>query len=111
MDENQKKQLEDEIVRTMIQALNNKSITDEQMSIISTLVLDKIDEVHNELELKEFLSDLAARWHIFKPLLVLRFRDMQEKVEDEVAEGVLLLAKHGKIEDAIKLAKSVTSKS
>jgi hypothetical protein len=105
-----KKHIEDEIVKIMINASQTQQLSDEDLSVISTVVLDTIDQVSDQVTLQTFLQDLVSRWPVFKPLLILELKEMKEKVEDEVAEGVLLLARHGKIENAIKLAKSATNK-
>lgn len=106
--EEHKKKIEDEIVTTMIHAAQTNIIKEDELPVISNMVLQKIEGVYDQITLQEFLKDLASRWPIFKPLLLLEIKDMKEKVEDEVAEGVLLLAKYGKIENAIQLAKSAT---
>ncbi len=104
----EKKKLEEAIVKNMIMALESDKITEGEMSTISGVVLDGIDAAETHEALQKFLEDLAARWKIFSPLVVLEKAVMQEKVEDEVAKGVLILLEHGKIENAIKLAQSVT---
>lgn len=103
-----KKKLEEAIVDTMISALEQEKITEDAMSEISGYVLDGIDEATSKHELSVFLENLAQKWDIFMPLLVLAKAEMQKKVDDEVADGVLLLLEHGKLDHAIKLAQSQT---
>lgn len=104
-----KKKLEDEIVAIMIASLEKQTITEEDMSIMSGYVLDHVDQVTNYQTTMAFLTDISTRWKIFEPLLQMEKSEMKDKIEDEVADGVLLLARHGKIENAIKLAQSMTN--
>lgn len=103
-----KKKLEEAIVDNMITALENEKITEDEMATISGYVLDSIDASTSKQDLEKFLENLSSKWEFFKPLLVLEKAAMQEKVEDEVAQGVLVLLEHGKMDHAIKLAQSVT---
>jgi len=103
-----KKEIENAIVDNMISALEKEKITEEDMSIISGYVLDHIDSATNYTTTTDFLKDISTRWSIFEPLLVMEKAGMTKKIEKEVAEGVLILAQHGKIENAIKLAQSAT---
>jgi len=104
----EKKKIEEAIVENMITALEQEKITEDEMSTISGFVLDGIDAVTSKQDLEKFLEELAGKWDIFKPILILEKGKLQEKVEDEVTEGVLLLLEHGKIDHAIKLAQSAT---
>jgi hypothetical protein len=103
-----KKKLEEAIVENMISALEKEKITEDEMSDISGFVLDGIDATNTKLGLEKFLEELAGKWEFFKPLLILEKAVLQEKIENEVADGVLLLLEHGKLDHAIKLAQSVT---
>lgn len=107
--QNHKKEIETQIVETMISALENEKITESESSEIAAFVLDRIDAVTTTQEMTTFLQDLAAKWEIFGSLLFLEQADLKERVEDEVAAGVLLLAEHGKLDDAIRLARSATN--
>lgn len=103
-----RKKLENEIVENMIRALEKEIITEEDMSIMSGYILDNIYRATDYISTVAFLKDISTRWKIFEPLLIMEKAQMNDKIENEVAEGVLLLAQHGKIEKAIKLAQSMT---
>lgn len=104
----QKKEIEKRIVDTLITAFESGKVSEDEMSVISSYVLERIDAGQNEVELNTFLTELANRWEIFDPLVIIKQAEMRDKVEDEVAEGVLLLLHYGKLDNAIKLAKTVT---
>lgn len=101
--------LEEEIVNLLIDALEKEEITEETMSIISGYVLDHVTSVTDNKSAIAFLEVLTEKWKMFEPLLTLEKSILQEQVEDEVADGVLLLLEHGKLDSAIKLAKSATT--
>lgn len=111
MDENVKKLIEQHVVERMITALDRDEINDNEVPLIADFVLTHIDAVATEDEKMVFLRELAERWRIFTGLLVTQSGEVKEKVEDEVAGGVLTLAQSGKIEQAIKLAKTMTEHS
>lgn len=107
----EKKELESAIVDKIIDALEHEVITQADTATISDYVLTHIDTLTHELEVQVFLKNLSEKWKIFEPLLLLKQGEYKEIVEDEVAEGVLILAQHGKVDEAIKLAKTMTTNS
>lgn len=111
MDENVKKLIEQHVVERMISALDREEIDENEVPLIADFVLKGVDSITNEDEKMAFLRELAGKWRIFTGLLVIQSGEVKEKVEDEVAGGVLALAQHGKIEEAIKLAQTMTQES
>lgn len=107
--EQHKKDIENKIVDRLISALNIDKITELDSSNIAKFVLERIDTIKNEGEMIQFLQQLADSWNIFIPIITMEEHESKRRIENEVAEGVLLLAQHGKVENAIKLAKSVTN--
>jgi hypothetical protein len=101
--------LEEAIVNMLIDALEKKEIDEDTMSTVSAYVLDHVSSVTDNKSAIIFLEDLVSQWKMFEQLLTIEKAQLQEQVEDEVADGVLLLLQHGKLESAIKLAKSVTN--
>lgn len=100
-----KKSLEKQIVETMINAAENKIITDEQLSVISTVILAKLDGIIDNVTYEEFLEEITNRWDMFKPLLVLEKSVEKEKIEEEAIKQALQLVQQGNIEEAINTAK------
>ncbi len=104
----QKRNLEKSIVEAVIAALKNNTLLEDELSLISEFVLSNIDGIKNDYELQVFTDTLVKRWPQLVHLKTEVTGFLKEKTENEVAEGVLLLTKHGKIEEALKLAKSIT---
>lgn len=103
-----REKMEDAVVDVMLNRLEKGDITEDDMSVISAYVLDHVDAVVDNNSAVAFLEALSQKWEIFASLLKLEKAEMQGKVEDEVADGVLLLLQHGKLDNAIRLAKSAT---
>ncbi|MDO8461161.1 MAG: hypothetical protein Q7S38_01820 [bacterium] len=103
-----KNDLEKKIVESVILALENNTISKEEMPIIAEFVLGKIDVIKTHEELVLFVNELALKWPIFSNIDQIEKGEVQEKKESETAESVLNLAKSGQIEDAVNLAKTMT---
>ena len=104
MDENVKKLIEQHVVERMISALDRDEIKDTDVPDIADFVLKGVDSITSEEEKMAFLRELASKWRIFTGLLVTQSGEVREKVEDEVAGGVLALAQHGKIEEVLNIS-------
>lgn len=100
-----KGQVEKRIVELMIVGLQNKVLTEQDTIDLSEFVLDRIDGVKNQHELILFLKEFSERWEVFKPILFHEEGQMQNKVNDEVADGIELLISHGKLDRALALVK------
>lgn len=107
---NLKKSIEKDIVEQVIMGLEKGFLKEEELPLIGQFVLEKIDLLKNQQELIAFLGELSSKWPIFENIKKIEEGRVREKEEDEVAEGVLTLLKHGKIENALNLAKNITSK-
>lgn len=104
-----KNEIEKKIVEAIIAGLANKNLLASQLSEIADFVLQRIDEVKNEDELLAFLADLSSKWPIFNNIKLTEEGEVKNEAEKEVANDVLDLAKNGKIDDAIGLAKTMTN--
>lgn len=105
----QKYEIEAQIVETVLQALDKNLLIADQLQEIADYSLEGMKKVTNEHELLNFLSGLSLKWKVFEGIAVLQKGKMVKKEEKEVADGVLMLIKEGKIDDALSLAKSATN--
>lgn len=106
--EQHRKELEHRIVDTMITALEKNEVSEDELTDIAGFVLERIDTLGNEDQAAEFLTELSAKWGFFKPILVLELGKVKSEVEKKIARDVLSLANSGNIEEAIRLAKTMT---
>lgn len=105
-----KNEMEKKIVECMILALENNNLQDSELPQIADLILDNIDNIKTHTELINLLGELSSRWPIFKNIELLEKGEVKEQKENVVVQDVLELARNGKIDDAITLAKSATDK-
>lgn len=91
--------------------LEDGSIKEEELEQIAGFVLDKIENIQTEEELREFFKELAEKWPAFTKLKVIEVSKITKRIEDQAALDVLKLAREGKIDEAMSLAKSVTGRS
>lgn len=103
-----KKEIETNIVQAIITALEGNGLSKDELPKIADFVLERIDSVKNHDGMVAFLDELSSTWPIFINIASIEKGEVKEKVEDEVTEGVLTLAKSGKIDEAIDLAKTMT---
>lgn len=106
--EAQREDLQQRIVLTLLGCYEKGMIDENEIPLVADFVLDNMYKVHTYNEVMEFLRVLSSKWNIFTHLLVLKSGELKEKTDQEVAEGVLLLAKSGKIDNAIALAQTAT---
>lgn len=100
-----------DVVDALIVSLENKMIKEKDIGPVAEFVLANIGAVSNEVKMGGFLNKLSEKWPIFSHMVSLYEREAQKRAESEIASGVLTLAQHGKIDDAVSLAKTATMKS
>ena len=103
-----KEELERRIVETIIQALEKGEVKQSDLSEVATVVLEKVDQLENQDQVAEFMTELSVRWPIFKPILQIELGKIKSELEKRVAHEVLRLANSGDVEAAIRLAKTMT---
>jgi len=101
----EKKDIETKIVDTIIAALEQDALASDEVPVISSYVLERIDTVKTHEELMIFLRELSAKWALFTKLLVMKSGEAQLQSEAELTKSVEELAKGGNIDDALKLIK------
>jgi hypothetical protein len=109
--EQYKESIERKIVEAIISALDKKEIQESELSQIAGMVLDGIDKVSSQDQLIDFLTTLSDRWTIFKNILEIEKGQIKSVLEKKTADDVLQLANTGNIEEAIRLAKTVTQQT
>ncbi len=103
-----KTEIENKIVETIADEVEKGNLKEENLKDIADFVLGRIDQIKNQDELIAFLFELSTKWTVFKTIETMERANLKGKVEKEVAEGVLMLAKNGKIDEALNLAKTMT---
>jgi len=108
MSDQGKEDVQRKILEQIVLSLEKEDLKTEDVPVISRFVLEKIDQIANEEQLTFFLNELSQKWPVFEGLLVIEKGKEKEKNDQIVASQVLELAKDGKIEEALSLAKNAT---
>lgn len=98
-----------EIADLIIAGLKDGSILEDDLFPIASFVLEKIDVLATEEQMVVFLSELAQKWPVFSKIHTHEKGKVLEHTENIAAQNVMDLAKEGKIDEAVDLAKSVTA--
>ncbi len=101
--------IEKAIAELIIKGLREGLIQDEDLSPIGKFVLEKIDTLQTEEQMVAFLTEMVQKWPLFSNILTIEKGKATESSENQAAKDVLDLAKEGKIDEAVDLAKSVTT--
>jgi hypothetical protein len=103
-----KRQIEKQIVDKALSEYGEGKITREQLKQIADYTVDAMSKIQNHAHVISFLNALSTHWTFFQGLAMVEEGEQRDLEETEVHSGVLTLAQNGKIDDAIKLAKSMT---
>lgn len=105
LDQNYKNKIEEELVKTIATGLEQGRILPKDTQGIADFILGRIDQIASHEQLTQFLSELSFRWPVFSALLSFEQKEAAVKTAKEAAD----LAKQGKIEEALDLAKAATN--
>lgn len=108
LSQEQRDAIEKSIAELIIKGLREGLIQEEDLSPIGKFVLEKIDIIQTEEQMVAFLTELAQKWPLFSNILTIEKGKVTENSESQVAQNVLDLAKEGKIDQAVDLAKTAT---
>jgi len=104
-----KKEIERMLVETIIKALEQGKLTNEELPTVSTLILETIGKAKTHEELRKYLNELAKKWSIFQPILTLEHDEQDTKIKEEAVQKVIALTKENKIGEALNVAKTATN--
>lgn len=107
-DEAHKNVIGERLARKVARALEDGTVTLEQLPEISSYILDNIDTITTHDQLMTFLTNLSQKWPVFSDVLTMEEGEVQEKKEDQKIEQVEDLLKENKIDEALKVAESAT---
>lgn len=108
-DEAHKRKVEQYIVDVIATALDKNELKEDELPKIGNFVLSKIDNIKTHKQLLEFLNELSQNWKIFSNIEEIEKGEEKEFKEETVEKGIIEMAKKGKIDEALKLAKTVDS--
>lgn len=106
-----KEQIEKQIVDTGIDRYGDGTISKEELGLIADFAVVGMNMIKTQGDLSNFLTSLVSRWPIFQNIATIEEAHVKEAADSQVYSGALALAKDGKIENAIRLAKTATANS
>ena len=110
LSDEQKKDIERRIVKAIVKGLDENKITVSDLPELSSYLLENIEHITTQEQLTAFLSDISSKWQIFVGIQAGESIPIENSVEDKnkTIQDVTDLAKDGKIDEAIDLAKTAT---
>ena len=103
-----KAHLEKNIVEGIAYGVENQTIQQNELADIARFVLDHIDVITTQEELKQFLADLTAKWPSLEHVALVARRDLDQQEDMQAADHVTDLLKEGQLDEALTAAKSAT---
>lgn len=110
-DEAYKNKIGERVVRRIAQALKDKEISLEEASTMASYLLGNIDKAKDNLQLLNFLEEMAKKWPIFSNILTAEQGEIADKKEKIAIEQASSLIQENKIDEAIKVAESATDQN
>lgn len=90
-------------------AYSQEVISSEESPIIASFILERIDNLRNHQDLIAFLEELANKWPIFGPVLMLE-RSIEKKGDnDQAINQAEQLIRENKIEEALDLVEDANN--
>jgi hypothetical protein len=101
-------EIEKSIIEVIVRSLEEQKLSEQDLPKIAEFVLNGIKNIKDHEQIVAFLYGLSSNWPVFDHLEEIERGEMQDTIEDKGEKEVLSLAKNGNIEEAIRLAKSMT---
>lgn len=99
------------VLDVIIEGLDSKDIEVYEAIEIADYVLDKVEKLQSDTEVNKLYEDLSELWPFLDVLMDKQGAENEERIMGESTEVALALLQHGKVDDALALAKSETPSS
>lgn len=98
--------IEKDLALKIISIYESGGMTQEDVAKTAQYLNDEMEKINNKTDLRTFLDSVVVRWPAFSEIVINEKKNSSEELDSELYSGVLALAQNGKIDKAIKLAKS-----
>lgn len=105
LNDDHKKEVGLKIADLIDSGIRQKTITEDEASVLSTYIIENLEKINTHEELMNFLRELSAKNAIFSYLLVTESGEVKEQKDNEVAREAEGLVKNGKIDEALSMIK------
>ncbi len=99
------------VLKILMYLLEKKKITDDEGKEIARITYDFLQAAQSELDIPLLYKKLSQKWPLFKSNEIEEWGKLDKKEESEVIRGVIELVRNGKIDEALRLAKTETEDS
>lgn len=106
--QNHVREIEDKIAKEVLIAIEENKVSDDELGDLGKFVLEKLEVSKDHNQLVSVISEMSNKWPFLKNIENLEKGEVKEEAEDKGEKDVLNLAKSGKVEEAINLAKQIT---
>ncbi len=101
-----KKSVEKMMVDSMIDAVGAGIISEEELTVVSDFILNRIDAIKTEEELVTFLIELSQKWSFFLPIERFIEGEAKEAEDKKSVDKAENLIKNGQIDQALQVLKA-----
>lgn len=96
------------IAETVVSALEQGTVTSEEIDGMSSFALEEIEKVKTHEDLIAFLRELSAKSPVFSYILVTESGEIKQKEDNVVAHKAEDLLKTGQVDAALEMVKEAT---
>lgn len=111
LDEAYRAEVQRQLIHAIIIGLESSQLKDSDLPEIAAQILDGLPVVNNHQQLIALLEKLGQQWEVFTKVANTEMARMIETKKDGVVNQALALARQGNIEDALAVAKTLTSQT
>ena len=103
-----KDELDRAIASLIADLIEKETLQEYELGKIVDFYGARIDASQTEEDIQNFIFDFVEKWPVFAALKTTEHNNNVQKTEEEITQDVLSLAKEGRLEEAVGLAKTVT---
>lgn len=96
------------LTRRLADAIEQEVVSIEEAAEIAHTIRSRIDTLNNHKELMDFLDELAHKWTLFGPVLVMEQGQINKAQEEISAQEISSLIKSNRIDEALDAAEKAT---
>lgn len=104
LNDDYRSEVERQMVYAMISGLENSQLSSDQLPEISQRILEDLPKAKTHQQLMLFLEEMTKKWNIFAKVANAEMAKMIERQKEKVVQQMLIHAKQGNINEALKAA-------
>ncbi len=101
----------DRLTRRLAQAYKDEEISRDELSEISTYILENIDKATDNSGILQFLENISAQWPFLSDMVAGEKEEISSQDQNEKVSQIDTLISENKIDEALKVAKDANQVS